>query len=127
MFQGHSLLIIQVDSQTAISQATEALEGSGLVVIPSFDLQVARSAHHHCSCPHHGTDSCACQMVVLLVYNKLDEPISLMAHSCGEETLFELVDSPQQPASPRLKEQIHSVLSRVRDTYMPPGMQAVAE
>lgn len=126
MYQNFPLLTIPADSLTAIPQATRALQRKGLSVIPSFDLQVARSAHHHCSCPHHGTDQCDCQLVVLLVYNQSDVPVAVVAHSSNGETQFELVDSPQQPADPRLSEQIRSVLYRLRNTFLDPNVPGLA-
>ena len=59
----------------------QQLNKTGLVVKPSFDLQTAKSAHIDCSCPHHGTSNCDCQVVVLLVYSEDEGPISLVVHS----------------------------------------------
>lgn len=52
----------------------------GLRSVQTFDLHTARAALHNCECPHHGTDQCDCQMVILLVYGKMEEPATLILH-----------------------------------------------
>lgn len=123
MYQSLPLLTIPAGSQTAIPQAIQALQGKGFIIVPSFDLQVARAAHRHCSCPHHGTEQCDCQLVVLLVYDQTEEPVTIVAHSSDGETRFELVDSPQQPANPRLKDQIRLVLELVSYPFAGTGAE----
>jgi len=56
------------------------LVGAGFRVVQTFDLKVARLAHPDCPCPHHGTDDCNCQMIVLLVYGKQGDPATLVIH-----------------------------------------------
>ncbi|MGB5843842.1 MAG: hypothetical protein WBG94_05320, partial [Anaerolineales bacterium] len=90
------LLTLNLDSDQAVEQVTRRLTANGLQVVRSFDLQTARSTHTNCTCPNHGTAECDCQMVVLLVYDKQGEPLTLMAHSQDGNTYFELVDTPQQ-------------------------------
>ncbi|MBI5839812.1 MAG: hypothetical protein HZB19_06895 [Chloroflexi bacterium] len=63
--------------QTWIS---EQLTSAGFRVAQTFDLQGARLAHPDCPCPHHGTDDCNCQMIVLLVYGKQGDPATLVVH-----------------------------------------------
>ena len=57
------------------------LTSAGFRVVQTFDLQVARLSHTDCTCPHHGTADCDCQLTVLLVYPQTDEPSSLVIHS----------------------------------------------
>lgn len=116
MYQSILFLSLPADSQTAIPRATQALEANGLSVLPSFDLQVARSSHLHCSCPHHGTEQCDCQMVVLLVYDQADTPVTVVAHTTRGETRFELVDSPQQPAPPQIRDRIQNAFFTLKNT-----------
>lgn len=61
---------------------TQQLTDAGFRVVQTFDLQVARLAHSDCTCPHHGTDKCDCQMVVLLIYRKREHPVTLVLHGC---------------------------------------------
>ena len=64
----------------------ESLAQAGLRVVPTFDLQIARLAHPDCSCPHHGTEQCSCQLVILLVYGKDPEPVTLVIHGQDGKT-----------------------------------------
>ena len=68
----------------------QRLTQAGFRVVPTFDLQVARLAHPDCSCPHHGTDQCTCQMVILLVYGKHENPATLVIHGQDGKTWLSL-------------------------------------
>jgi hypothetical protein len=95
----------------AIDWAVRQVSGAGLQVLRTFDLQDARLAHMECPCPHHGTDSCNCQMVVLLVFADNHQPVSLVAHSHDGKTWFSLVDTSQQRADPYLESTIRQALA----------------
>ena len=69
-------------------------------MLRTFDLQIARQAQTSCPCPHHGTDQCDCQLVVLLVYQDHREPLAIVAHGYEGQTWFSVVDTPQQRADP---------------------------
>jgi hypothetical protein len=105
------LLTLNLESEQAVEQVTRRLTADGLQVVRSFDLQTARSTHTNCTCPNHGTAECDCQMVVLLVYDKQGEPLTLMAHSQDGQTQFELVDSPQQRPQRMIKAAVLQVLA----------------
>ena len=64
----------------------QELHQVGLRSVQTFDLHTARAALHDCDCPHHGTDQCDCQMVVLLVYGKTEEPATLILHGNNGQT-----------------------------------------
>jgi hypothetical protein len=81
-----------------------------LQVMRTFDLQSTRHDPAECRCPHHGTEQCNCQMVVLLVYGENYQPISLIAYSYDGKTWFSLVDTPQQRADPHLERTIRQAL-----------------
>lgn len=70
--------------------ALEALlQGADLHVVRSFDLQVARQAllePSYCPCPHHGTERCNCQYLVLLIYGERAEPVTLTVHGHDDRT-----------------------------------------
>ena len=106
-----SFLILEQPFGEAIAWVVGQISGAGLQVMRTFDLQDARHAHTGCPCPHHGTDQCDCQMVVLLVYGDNYRPISLVAHSYDGNTWFSLVDTPQQRADPRLEIAIRQALT----------------
>lgn len=110
MYQTSTTLTLQSDSQTAIEQAVQRLELAGLQVMRSFDLKVARAAHVDCTCPHHGTEQCDCQMVVLLVYGQEGAPATLVVHGHDGQTQIALVDTPEQRPAPQL---VNAILSAI--------------
>ncbi|MEJ2596798.1 MAG: hypothetical protein P8Z00_00620 [Anaerolineales bacterium] len=106
MYQTSVILTLQSGSQAAIEGSIRRLEHSGLQVVRSFDLKVARAAHVGCTCPHHGTEQCDCQMVVLLVYGNESLPVTLVVHGHDGQTHIALVDTPEQRPAPQLVEAI---------------------
>ncbi len=62
------------------------LSRASLRVVQTFDLQIARLAHPDCSCPHHGTEQCSCQLVILLIYGNQEEPATLVIHGQDGKT-----------------------------------------
>ncbi|MFQ5401581.1 MAG: hypothetical protein ACE5E7_18540 [Anaerolineae bacterium] len=95
---------------TAVNRAIKILQQAGYQVMRSFDLNAARATHADCSCPHHGTALCDCQMVVLLVYGESGPPVTLTAHSRDGRTQFALVDDPAQRPSSNLENDIINLL-----------------
>ena len=93
MSQIKHLATFTTGHEAAISWVNQRLSALGLVVNPSFDLQLARSAHTGCTCPHHGTVQCDCQIVVLLVYGEQDSPITLVVHSQDGKTDLSMTES----------------------------------
>jgi hypothetical protein len=85
------------------------LTSAGFRVVQTFDLQVARLAHSECPCPHHGTDDCNCQMVILLVYRKVDDPATLVIHGQDGKTWLSLAS----PAGPRSNQQFEASIRHV--------------
>ena len=111
MSQNIQLVTLQANCEEATAQAVQLLAGAGLQVVRSFDLRSARLAHAECTCPHHGTAQCTCQLVVLLVYGQGGAPMSLVAHGHNGQTWLSLVDTPQQPADMKLAAKIAQTLS----------------
>ena len=86
----------------ALRWTKRQLSRAGLRAVQTFDLHSARhSSLMDCSCPHHGTEQCDCQMVVLLVYYASPEPTALILHGNGGKTGLSLIDQPNQPAEPK--------------------------
>ncbi len=104
-------LVLEQPCDEAIAWVAQQMSSIGLQVVVTFDLQVARTAHTDCPCPHHGSDQCDCQLNVLLVYRNDADPITLLVHGNDGMTWFSLVDTPQQPADPRLEAIIRQVLT----------------
>ena len=110
MNQALELPTQNVDSEHAIPRITQILSRAGLQVIQSFDLQTARASRIRCRCPHHGTDQCDCQMVVLLIYGLEAAPSTLVAHGHDGKTYLSLVDDPQQRPDSSLSDLIRQEL-----------------
>ena len=110
MYQTTEFINLHTESQAVIEASVRRLEGSGLQVIRSFDLKVARAAHVGCTCPHHGTDQCDCQLVVLLVYGQDDRPVTLVVHGYDGQTQVAMVETPEQQPSLELVSKIKGVL-----------------
>ena len=92
----------------ALPWVIEQLHQAGLRSVQTFDLHTARAALHDCDCPHHGTDQCDCQMVVLLVYGKMDEPATLILHGNDGTTWLSITASAKSNRD--LDEQIQQAL-----------------
>jgi hypothetical protein len=90
------ILTLECPGEEAVRWITEALIGADLQVATSFDLRTARVAHTECSCSHHGTAACDCQMVMLLVYGAEAHPATLVVHGRNGRTHLSLADTPGQ-------------------------------
>jgi hypothetical protein len=96
-------LEIDLPCDQAVAWLTGRMDKAGLEILRTFDLQLARSAHPSCPCPHHGSEQCDCQMVVVLIYGQQSPPLTLLCHGNEGRTWVALVDTPQQRASLRLQ------------------------
>jgi hypothetical protein len=106
------LIIMDQACEDAISWVIHELTESGLQISRTFDIKAAQHMNAGCPCPHHGTGSCDCRMVVLLVYSGNRPPVSLVAHGYNDRTWLYLVDTPQQRADPHLEVTIRQALIR---------------
>ena len=89
----------------------QQLSGVGLCVMQTFDLRLTTSVQQgQCTCPHHGTDQCDCQMVVLLVYGSGPEPASLILHGNDGHTWLSLVDQPAHRPDTKIVNTIQQAL-----------------
>ena len=111
MSNTYPFLVLELPCEEAITWLSGRLVQSGLQLQRTFDLRATRGVHAGCSCPHHGTDLCDCQMVVLLLYGEGTRPASLVAHAHNGQTSFALVDNPQQPADRALEITLQQCIS----------------
>jgi hypothetical protein len=88
----------------------EKLTRAGLQVVPTFDLQIARLAHPDCSCPHHGTEQCSCQLVILLVYGKQEDPATLVIHGQDGKTWISLATPMETRSHQSLEASVRHML-----------------
>ncbi len=86
------------------------LSDAGLRVIPTFDLQLARLAHSDCSCPHHGTEQCSCQLVILLIYGQEQQPATLVIHGQDEKTWISFTTPLEARSHPSLETSVRNLL-----------------
>ena len=93
---------------------------AGFRVVQTFDLHVARLAHPDCTCPHHGTDDCNCQLVVLLVYQKKGDPVTLVIHGQDDRTWLSLANPTGQRSNQHLEMLVRRALTpRISQTFIP--------
>jgi hypothetical protein len=112
-------LALNQNHEQAQAWVKEKLTGSGFRVVPTFDLQVARSAQHECTCPHHGTDECSCQLVVLLVYGKNADPATLVIHAQDGKTWISMATPAETGSRQNLESSIrHILIHRYTDTLL---------
>jgi len=93
------LFSVRMSCDSVAASAGDLFIRRGFPVIRTFDLQLARTNQGQCSCPHHGTELCDCQMVMLLIYGLQELPVTLVCHGYDGWTHLSLVDSPEQRIS----------------------------
>ena len=92
-------LIVDRTCDAALQWANQQLLQAGLRTMQTFDLSAARASAHDCLCPHHGTEECDCQMVILLVYGSNDGPETLILHGNDGKTWLSLAHTMQPVTS----------------------------
>lgn len=105
-----SFLTVDRPCDQALDWLTRSLTVEGLRVLRTFDLHAARLASGDCPCPHHGLEACDCQMVVVLVYGKAENPATLVLHGCDGQTWLSLMNNPLQRADPVVQSRIEQAL-----------------
>lgn len=102
-------LTVNQNCDQTLQWVSQQILKAGLRSVQTFDLHTARAASHSCECPHHGTDQCDCQMVVLLVYGSTGEPATLILHGNDGKTWLS-VTAPER-STHALEEQIQQALA----------------
>src|SRR5512141_1007029 len=105
-------LSLNCSSDESLVWLKERLAAANLRVVQTFDLATARHALGECPCPHHGTEQCDCQMVVLLVYVNGAEPATLILHGNDGQSWLSLVMRPDQQPDKETVKLIQRVLQR---------------
>lgn len=113
-------MVVDEACGSVLARVSEELTRTGFQVVRTFDLQVARLAHPDCPCPHHGTDECNCQMVVLLVYRADHVPATLVVHGQDRRSWLSLVNQAGQRTDSQLEGAIRRVLTPVVPESLPP-------
>jgi hypothetical protein len=94
---------------------------AGLHPVQTFDLRAARTGLHDCHCPNHGTNECDCQMVVVLVYGKVEEPATLILHGNDGQTWLSIAEDPRQRPDTKLTAEIRQALEKTLVSTSQPG------
>ncbi len=118
MSQSRLFLSVNQSCAEALHWVDNRIQVAGMESLHTFDLKVAQSSHGECSCPHHGTSDCNCQVVFLLIYHgqnhlkdeRGEQPLCLMVHGHDEQTWVYIVDSPQQRPDPHLEAKLRQTL-----------------
>jgi hypothetical protein len=87
-------LSINQSCHDALHWITQRLIEANLRSAQTFDLREARTGSSDCTCPHHGTAKCDCQMVVMLIYGSASEPVTLILHGNDGQTWVSIGDIP---------------------------------
>jgi len=113
-------LVFEKTCSQVLTLVNEKLTVAGFRTVQTFNLQTARLAHLECQCPHHGTSDCNCQMVILLVYGKQEDPATLIIHSQDEKTGVSLSGPGGDHATQNLGSAIRRVLiSQISHAFTP--------
>lgn len=107
-----SFLVLEKTCAEVVNWAKDELNSSGFRLVQTFDLQVARLAHPECTCPHHGEAECNCQMVVLLVYRKQEEPATLIIRGQENRTWISIATPVDRHNNQQLEIAIRHILTR---------------
>lgn len=105
------LLSLRCNCDRAVALALRLLRENNLRASQSFDLRSAANAPVECSCPHHGSDPCACNLVILLVYEPEGRPATLIFHGYDGQTWIALDVTPEQRPSVSLEQAIRKMLT----------------
>jgi hypothetical protein len=105
-----SFMSIHIPGDQALDWLARSLRREGMHVLQTFNLHLNTKLSLDCPCPHHGTEACDCQMVVVLVYAKASLPVTLVLHSSDGQTWLSLVNNPLQRAEASSLLQIEQAL-----------------
>ena len=111
MNDNNPFLVMEIPCEQAVASVIHWMSRAGVSILRTFDLRTAHIPYSECPCPHHCTEQCDCQLIILLAYAGDGAPVSLVAHGYEGKTWFSLVDSPQQPADSDLFALIQQVLT----------------
>lgn len=103
MHHGSEILSVRQSAGDLVAQTKQALTSFGLQAIPSFDLQSA-CAPQGKPCPHHGVVPCACQLVILIVYDWRSQPHALSIHEFEGWSQISLLETPGGHGNRELRE-----------------------
>ena len=101
---------INCSCDEALQWTKKQLAQACLRAMQTFDFQGARLLLQDYPCPHHGTNRCDCQMIVLLVYGNATDPATLILHGNDGQTWLSLAENPNQQTDSKMISSIHEAL-----------------
>lgn len=101
---------VDIQCSKFVEPLKQALRDAGLWSFQSFDLQSTRALHDNCTCEYHGTNSCTCQLIVLLIYRALGDPITLVLDGRDELTYIFIVEETGSSIPPATREMIQRII-----------------
>lgn len=102
--------IVEMQCSKFVEPLKQAITDAGLWFFQSFDLQSARTLHDNCSCEYHGTSLCTCQLIVLLIYRAIGDPITLILDGRDDQTHIYIVEEKGSSVHPATKEMIDRII-----------------
>lgn len=94
----------------ALQITRDKLSSAGLRTIQTFNLNTVRLSLHECTCPNHGTESCDCQLIVLMVYGEGIGPATVILHGNSGKTWVSVMEDSQQRIDKSLIARIRQAL-----------------
>ncbi len=104
------ILSVNSPCRDVLLRIRRLLESAGLHALETFDLQSARLPATGCTCPHHGSAECDCQMVVLMIYGKEPVPAPLVLHGSDGHTWISFPEGPNRDLDLLIEASIESGL-----------------
>lgn len=114
------LRVVDVQCSKFVGPLKKAFTDAGLWSFQSFDLQSTRALHEDCTCEYHGTSQCTCELVVLLVYRALGDPITLVLDGRDEKTYVFIVEDRGPSIRPATREMIERIILQTSQQYFQP-------
>ena len=115
------LSVVDVQCSKFVGPLKTAFSEAGLWSFQSFDLQSTRALHEDCTCEYHGTSQCTCELVVLLVYRALGDPITLVLDGRDGQTFVFIVEEKGPSIRPATRDMIERIILQTSQKYFQPN------
>lgn len=114
------LHVVDIQCSKFVGPLKKAFTDAGLGSFQSFDLQSTRALHDNCPCEYHGTSQCTCELVVLLVYRALGDPITLVLDGRDDQTYIFIVDDKGPSIRPATRDMIVRIILQTENQISQP-------
>jgi hypothetical protein len=105
--------IIEVQCSLFRTPFINALEKAGLWVLQSFDLKSSRALPEDCQCANRCDSQCTCDLVVLLVYPIVGNPITLVLDGRDKKTFIFITDETENQQPTPLTKVVEAAIQKV--------------